>query len=60
MVPQERVRGFDLNALQAVGVGALLVPVLLWLGRRGLQAGKKAPVMDIEDVLVVGQPPPPA
>jgi hypothetical protein len=57
VVPADRVHGFDLTTLQPIAVGAALVPLLIWLGRRGLQAGKKPKFMDIDDHLVVAENP---
>ena len=54
LVPADRVRGFDLTTLQAIAVGAAFVPLLLWLGRRGLgrRCEKSVRAMNIDDHLV--------
>lgn len=53
LVGSDKIRTFDVNVLQAVGVGIILVPLLLWFGGRGLQAGKKVPGRDVEDQIVI-------
>ena len=55
LVPLERVRAFDLNALQTSGLALLTVPLLVWMSVRGFQAGTKTPEPGIGDVIVIGK-----
>ncbi|MGH7584124.1 MAG: hypothetical protein ACREL5_12945 [Gemmatimonadales bacterium] len=40
IVAQDRMRAFEINAAETVILGAILVPLLFWAGRRALDAGK--------------------
>ena len=62
LVPHDRLRAFDLNALEVSGLALTMVPLLCWLAWAGLRAGRRAPTADAgsEDVLMVGKEPLPA
>jgi hypothetical protein len=59
LVPADQVHGYYVNALQTAAMAGVLVPILLWMGRRGLQAGKQPVATEVDDHLVVGKAPPP-
>ena len=56
-VPLDLLRRYRINGLQTWFFGAIMVPTLVWVGIRGLQAGKKAPEMDISDALLLNKEP---
>lgn len=58
-IPLDQLRYFRINAIQTSGMALLIVPVLFWMGRAGLQAGKRAPTVDIVDALMINQEPAP-
>lgn len=59
LVAHDRLRAFDLNALEVSGLALVMVPLLCWLAWAGLRAGRKAPTDTAvgEDVLVIGKEP---
>ena len=56
-VPLDQLRQYRINAIESWGLVALLIPALIWMGRRGLQAGRKAPPLDVDDALLLDKEP---
>lgn len=57
MVPLDQLKRFHINALQTAGTAAVMVPILFWMGFRGMRAGKKPAVIDVEDALLIDKEP---
>jgi hypothetical protein len=55
MVAFERVRAFDLNALETSAIALLTIVFLFWMSVCGFKAGKKTPEPGLGDVIVIGK-----
>lgn len=57
LVPLDQMRRYQITAMQNGFSTTALIPVLLWIGRRGLQAGKRPAAVDVSDVLLIDKEP---
>ena len=52
-VPMDQLKAYRISALQAWAMVAMLIPALIYMGIRGIQAGRKAPKIDLDDALLL-------